>query len=277
MSHRLFISLPLAFYRDYDVELLRLPLGLELLVDHLALAPDFRGEALAIGAELRERGVPCRFHAPFRDLNPGGLDPAALALARRRLTEALEMAPRFDVKELVAHTAWDPDMYALDTGAWLDRSAAFWSSLAQPAAAAGARIALENVFDRGPEPLCELLRRLPAERFGANFDLGHWHAYSLSPLTEWFSALGERLLSLHVHDNGGRFDDHAALGAGSIPWREACMAIRGQSRSLDWTLENRSVEDVHASVRYLAEVSGISEFAGLAEHLEKPRSTPPRP
>jgi len=270
LSHRLFISLPITEYRRYEAELLRLPLGLELVVDHHVLAPEFLGEAAAIGAELRARGVRCRFHAPFRDLNPGGLDPDAVALTRRRLAAALKLAPLFDVTELVAHTAWDPDMYGLDAEAWLDRSAAFWGDLAQLAEDHEARFALENVFDRDPKILAALLDRLPADRYGANFDVGHWHAYSGAGLTAWFDALGERLVSLHLHDNGGLYDNHLALGAGSVPWREFFAAIRTLGRPLEWTLENRSVEDVFRSIACLASDSGILDFSGFAALVEKP-------
>lgn len=270
MSHRLFVSLPITEYRRYEAELLRLPLGLELLVDHQVLSPECMGEVAVIGAELRARGVRCRFHAPFRDLNPGGHDPEALALAHRRLAGALELTSTFGVTELVAHTAWDPDMYGLDAEAWIERSASFWGGLAEIAEENGARFALENVFDRNPDTLVALLERLPAARFGANFDVGHWHAYSEAGLTEWFSALGERLVSLHLHDNGGLHDDHRALGDGSVPWREFFAAVRATGRPLEWTLENRSVADVRQSVDRLALSSGILEFSGLAGLSEKP-------
>ncbi len=269
MSHRLFISVPLTQYRRYEAEILRLPVGLELLADHEALASSFRAEALLIGAELRERGVPCRFHGPFRDLNPGGHDPEALDLARRRFKAALELAPAFGVESIVVHSAWDPDMYGLDAEAWVDRSAAFWTGLAEDAAAVNVRFNLENVFDRNPHILVELLERLPAECFGALFDFGHWHAYSQVGLGDWFGSLGDRLLSLHLHDNGGRADEHLRLGTGSLPWREVFQALRSMDRPLDWTLENRSVDDVHAGIRYLGNQSGIEEFALMAKALEK--------
>ncbi len=269
MPHRLFISVPLTQYRRYEAELPPPPLGLELLADHEALATEFRSEALAIASELKERDVPCRFHGPFRDLNPGGHDPEALDLARRRFESALELAPAFGVKRIVVHSAWDPDMYGLDSEAWLDRSTIFWSRLAAGATAAGVQFAIENVFDRDPCILVSLLERLPAKRFGALLDIGHWHAYSHSELGEWLTALGERLISLHLHDNGGRADEHLRLGSGSVPWQEVLTALRGLDLSLDWTLENRSVEDVHAGIRYLGRDSGIGEFAALADALEK--------
>lgn len=270
MPHRLYVSVPLALYRRYERALPPLPVGLELVLDHEALAPAFAQEARAIGAELRAAGRPCRFHAPFRDLSPGGFDPAVLAVAGERQSAALALAPAFGADELVAHPGWDPRTYGEDVEGWLDRAAAFWGALAEPAAAAGTRYVLENIFDTGPEVLSALLARLPAERFGALFDVGHWHAYAQTALEPWLAALGDRLLSLHLHDNRGLMDEHLALGEGSVPWREFYGAVRSLERPLNWVLENRSVADVEVGMRHLGNHSGIAEFEGLAGAGDSP-------
>lgn len=274
----LFASLPLVHYRRHAAALARLPVGLELLIDHEALAPDFAGERGAIAAILRAEGRPCRFHAPFRDLCPGGQDPEAVALARRRLEAALDLARAFGVTAMTAHPAWDPEGRATDEEreGWLARSLAFWSALGEHAAARGVRIDLENIFDRDPQALASLLAGLPAARFGWLLDLGHWHAFSHASLAEWLRVLGPRLTSLHVHDNAGRRDEHLALGAGSLPRRELFAALGALAWPQDWILENRSAEDIVASIRHLAAESGIAEFAALGAALESAGAAEPR-
>lgn len=275
---QLFASLPLTDYRRHAAALARLPVGLELLIDHAALAPDFADERAAIATALRAEGRPCRFHAPFRDLCPGGQDPEAVALARRRLEAALDLAPDFGVSAMTAHPAWDPDGRgtAEERDAWLARSLSFWSALGERAAQRGVRIDLENIFDRNPEALASLLAGLPAARFGWLLDLGHWHAFSQASLAEWLAALGPRLTSLHLHDNAGRRDEHLALGAGSLPRREALAALGALGRPLDWILENRSAEDIVTSIRHLTAESGIAEFAALGAALESAETGEPR-
>jgi len=275
---QLFASLPLTRYRRHAAALAGLPVGLELLIDHEALAPGFAAERAAIAALLRAEGRPCRFHAPFRDLCPGGQDPEAVSLARRRLEAALDLAPAFGVTAMTAHPAWDPDGCgtAEERAGWLARSVDFWSALGERAAARGVRIDLENIFDRDPGALAALLAALPPERFGWLLDLGHWHAYSQASLADWLAALGPRLASLHLHDNGGRADDHLALGAGSLPRREAWAALAGWGRRCDWILENRSAEDLAGSIRHLAAESGIEEFTLLGAALQSPSPKPPR-
>jgi sugar phosphate isomerase/epimerase len=276
--HPLYASLPLTHYRRHEAALAELPVGLEILIDHAALAPDFAAERAAIAAALRAEGRPCRFHAPFRDLAPGGQDPEAVAHARRRLEAALELAPAFGVTAMTAHPAWEPAGYgtAEERAGWLARSVDFWAALGGRAAACGVRIDLENIFDRDPLVLAELLDALPPARFAWLLDVGHWHAFSFASLSEWLAVLGPRLASVHLHDNGGRTDDHRALGAGSLPRREVFAALAGLRRPLDWIFENRSASDLRTSLRRLALESGIAEFASLAGSGESGPASPQR-
>jgi len=200
------------------------------------------------------------------------------ALARRRLEAALDLAPAFGVTAMTAHPGWDPEGRATDEerAGWLARSLAFWSALGERAAARGVRIDLENIFDRDPSALASLLAGLPAARFGWLLDLGHWHAFSQASLAEWLAVLGPRLASLHLHDNGGRRDEHLALGAGSLPRREVLAALGALGWPRDWSLENRSAEDIATSIRHLAAESGIAEFAALAAALESAGTDGPR-
>lgn len=278
-KHQLYVHLPLSMYRKYRDAVLARPTGLELLVDHESLAPGFRPEVEAIAAELQEAKIPCRFHAPFRDLHPAGHDPEAVDLARRRFEGALELAPLFGVRTLVAHPAWDPQGDALDRAEWLERATVFWTSLMPALDAAGAKFALENTFDRDPSLLAELLERLDPDHFVWLFDAGHFNAYSTAPLSEWFTSLGPRLQSFHIHDNGGVDDEHLALGRGNVPWEEFFRLVAGLEGSFEWTIENRSIEDILAGLQFLAARSGLEDFAALtAPHsgggIEKRRSLP---
>jgi len=258
-EHRIFVHLPLSMYDEYRDAVLGMPAGLELLVDHEALAPERRGRLAEIAVELREAQIPCRFHAPFRDLRPAGHDPEAVALARRRIEAVLELAPDFGVRSIVAHPAWDPRGDALEREEWLDRATAFWTALAPAMEAAAVRVDLENIFDTDPSLLSDLLLRLSSRPFAFLLDTGHFHAYSTASLETWLEALGPKLVALHVHDNGGALDEHLALGRGSFPWTRLFAGLEALGRTLEWTIENRSIEDVLASLEFLRRRSGFFE------------------
>ena len=270
-EHRFFAHIPLTMLPGVWPGIAGLrQLGLELALDHEALAPGFAAQARRLGESLRTAARACRFHAPFRNLAPGGHDPEAVALTRRRLEAALALAPLFGVEQIVAHPDWDPDGDALDVAGFLDRSERFWLSLAPAVEAAGCRIGLENVFDRDPAVLAALLERLPASCYGATFDVGHWHAYSRAGLAEWMEAVGGRIVGLHIHDNHGVADEHLPVGAGSVPWQEYLGAIGEMGRGLDCVLENRSRADLAESLRFLSEQAkspAMKPVRDLAEQL----------
>ncbi len=268
-QHRFFAHMPLTMLPELFPRVSKLPVGLELAVDHVALSPAFADEAKRLGEAILAAGMPCRFHAPFRNLCPGGHDPEAVALSRRRIEAAIELAPRFGVETLVAHPAWGPDGDALDGDGFLGRSAEFWLALVDSLESNGCRIGLENVFDRDPAILAGLLKRLPEERYGATFDIGHWHAYSKAGLDDWFAAIGHRIIGLHVHDNGGVADEHLAIGGGTVDWVPFLEAARALGRGLDWVLENRSLEDLQQSFEFFAKGQEIMEFSELSALVEQ--------
>jgi hexulose-6-phosphate isomerase len=59
------------------------------------------------------------------------------------------------------------------------------------------QVAFESDFI--PDELSRFITRLPAERFGINYDIGNSAALGFRP-TDEFSAYGERVLNVHVKD-----------------------------------------------------------------------------
>ena len=114
------------------------------------------------------------------------------------------------------------------------------------------RIFIENSPDLDPQPIEELMRRIPKGKVGVCLDFGHAN-YSRVPIRAWFDALGDRIGYLHLSDNGGFFDDHLPLGAGTINWEEADRLWRGLEGEIPMTLEVGPLSGVRQSIRYLKE------------------------
>lgn len=90
----------------------------------------------------------------------------------------------------------------------------------------GVQILLENL-DRNdvaqPENLMEILTTGHFQDIGVCLDLGHAHLGG--GIEAAIAILGERIRSLHVHDNAGDRDAHLWPGEGSIPWAEAMQML----------------------------------------------------
>jgi sugar phosphate isomerase/epimerase len=65
----------------------------------------------------------------------------------------------------------------------------------------------------------------------------------------------DRLLALHLHDNSGSFDQHLAIGAGSIPWEPIWDSVRSTEMRFQLVLEydaGHSLERIREDKNMLA-------------------------
>ena len=99
--------------------------------------------------------------------------------------------------------------------------------LAALAAAADVRVAIEVI----PNPLssaadlCDLIEEdLDGLDVGICLDYGHAHL--MGDVAEAIETVSGHLLTTHVHDNGGKRDDHLVPFAGSIDWGAAMMSTQ---------------------------------------------------
>ena len=90
------------------------------------------------------------------------------------------------------------------------------------------KIALENLPDFCVCGLCEdvvrLADKLGDDRLGLCLDTGHAHANGEN-LADCVRLMGDRLISLHVHDNNGESDPHLVPFEGTIDWRSFREAL----------------------------------------------------
>lgn len=169
-----------------------------------------------VAGALRGAGLRVSFHGPFVDLAVGSSDPAVRAVAARRFEQILALVPLFRPVTLVAHAGYDWRRHEYFRPVWMEHSVRFWSQLAARLAPFGCRLVLENVFERGPEEMAEILARLAADGVGLCLDVGHAAAFGEEPPAGWVERLGRFVGELHLHDNGGRRDEHLPVGRGRI-------------------------------------------------------------
>ncbi len=237
--------LPLVKERKLDVEV---SLDREVL-DHYRFE-DFRG----VARELREAGVRCNVHAPFCDLSPGALDSLIREASLRRLREALRIAALFEPETVVLHSGYHPGYHRERVSRWQERMHEALERLLPEARDLGLTLALENVF----EPSAEVLRPLFEAHPGLTwcFDPGHAQAFARSRWEEWLPVLHPYLSEIHLHDNRGQWDEHLALGEGTIPFDRILNFVREKGLRPLLTLEAHAEEAVAPSLEYLRRLLG---------------------
>ena len=95
------------------------------------------------------------------------------------------------------------------------------------AAAVHVQVALEVIPNAlsAPDALCRLIED-DLEGSGAGICLDYGHAHLMGDLVEAIETVSGHLYTTHVHDNGGRRDDHLPPYGGRIDWDVAMMATQ---------------------------------------------------
>lgn len=200
----------------------------------------------------RFQGLKKTIHGPFMDLAPGGVDPAVVAVSRKRLIQAAELTDLFQAEAIVFHASYDRNRYGEQKDAWLETSLATWVPVAE---AAACPVMLENVYEDGPEMLVRLIDGLADDRVRACFDVGHFLCWGdATPLADWLIGLGGRIGRLHLHDNDGSWDHHLAVGQGVFDFDYLFTFLKDNGIKPGITVEPHREEAITPTFAALAEL-----------------------
>jgi len=189
-----------------------------------------------LGVWLKETGLALHgVHAPITDrLDPGDRwgdvisngvsDSAKRQAAVREAGAALEIARRLPVNVFVVHLGTPTVQGGENSRAAAFRSVEEICALAEPI---GVGVALEVI----PNPLSDaqslvtmIERDLDAPHAGICLDFGH--AFLMGDVADAIETVAEHLVTTHVHDNGGKKDDHLVPFEGRIDWSLALMTMQ---------------------------------------------------
>lgn len=120
----------------------------------------------------------------------------------------------FEIPTMVVHL---PDEKYLYNALGLERI----MRIAEKAEKLGINVALENV--RNLSNLNYVLEQVDSKRIGFCYDCCHHHNYN--PDGDLLSLYGSRLMSIHLHDNGGSYAQHQLPFDGKIDWLNSMKKI----------------------------------------------------
>jgi sugar phosphate isomerase/epimerase len=139
------------------------------------------------------------------------------------IKRALEAAEQIPFKNLIVHLGEREDAWSQRT---LDYSLTALEHLGAFAKALGVRVLAENLTNdvTTPEHLMTILEMGHLDNIGVCLDLGHAHITVGVP--DAISVLGNRIVSLHVHDNHGAKNEHLWPGDGTINWKDTAERLK---------------------------------------------------
>lgn len=189
-----------------------------------------------LGDWLQETGLRLHgIHAPITDrLSPGDqwgatisnavTDPAARQAAVSEAEAALQIARQIPASVFVVHLGTPTVQGGENNRAAAQRSVEDICRLAAPI---GIRVAVEvipNALSDASSLVALLERDLDAPSAGICLDLGH--AFLLGDVADAVETVAEHLITTHIHDNGGKKDDHLVPFDGRIDWSVALMTLQ---------------------------------------------------
>lgn len=174
------------------------------------------------------------FHGPFNELFPCAIDPKARALAAERFLQAAALAQKYGARKLILHGGFNPYIYY---PIWYQQeSVKFWQAL-MPRFPEGITVCLENVMEKSPEMLADIVREVNHPRLKLCLDIGHANAYSSLPWQQWLRGCSDTAVHFHIHNNDGTQDSHAGLQYGTIPMVEFLTEARALCPEASFTME----------------------------------------
>ena len=203
---------------------------------HLLLDDDRSTAELA--EALRDTGLHASsVHAPIADSLRGGVwgtpfsiatgDERAREQAIEEVTRAIRLANHLQARFVVVHVGVPESQQRSPAENRPDAARRSIETLAATASPLGVQLALEVIPNRlsSAEGLVRLIEEdLELLDLGVCCDFGHAHL--AGDLVEAIETLSGHVVTTHVHDNGGRTDDHLVPFEGTIDWDAATIALQ---------------------------------------------------
>ncbi len=178
-----------------------------------------------------ETGVDYTLHTPCFDLNPASVNKGARDEAVRQHEQAIRFAAELEIREVVVHSGYRSDPRVSDQQC-VDLSVDSLRRTIRTAEQHGVRLAVENTgygpkgFISEPATVLEIVKAGESELVGVTLDTGHAILEGFTPDAA-VAAFGGHLSHIHIHNNGGRADDHGPLDRGVIDFRPLFEALTG--------------------------------------------------
>ena len=143
--------------------------------------------------------------------------------AMDEVKRALETAEHLHFKNLVVHLGEKADTWSPRTLEHGLTALEHLDAFAQPL---GVQLLAENLTNEAttPEHLMEIVTLGHLTRIGFCLDVGH--AHMTVGIRDAIATLGNRIVSVHVHDNHGMRDEHLWPGEGNIDWPNTVDALK---------------------------------------------------
>jgi len=216
------------------------------LVDEDTLKLD-RRRVQRLNEQRRSLELNFNVHCPFADINIATFNTDL----RKFLLKLLEA--KFWICHPGAHTALS---YVHPSKDWILNLEAI-QILSRRGENLGTRVIVENMpnrfpfFMKTPSDFDRFYNDFQGDAPDIAFDVGH--ANTSNQVIGFLDKWGHRIVYIHAHDNHGRFDEHNAIGHGTVNWQR--IASKLSRLNYDGSVIIESIEKVSESLNKIRRLS----------------------
>lgn len=189
---------------------------------------------------LKDRSI--SVHGPFLDLSPSSFDSLIREATKTRYNQAYSVAKRIGADRIVFHSCYYDNIYYRE--GYLQKSIEFWNEFFEDKDD-DIKIHIENVFDKEPSHLIEIIDKVKNKNLSVCLDIGHVNCYSDLSIELWLKKLGERIGHIHIHNNYGTKDTHSGLNNGNIDINKVLTLIDDFCKDATITIEVNNSNEVY--------------------------------
>lgn len=205
-----------------------------------------------IAGAVSNAGMLVTVHAPFWDLSLGSTDREIRRLSLKRMTAALNIANTLNAQNMVFHSGYNETSFLpRGRGEWIKNICDSIGGIIEYAKSFGISLSIENVYDKSPDIIMEIVESFSKRELNICFDTGHFNVFASSPLEEWIDAFAPHMREVHLHSNFGREDEHLALDDGNIDFDRLLGRLAEKRADPIITIENKKNDYLARSVKML--------------------------
>ena len=209
--------------------------------------------------EFMKTGSIFTIHGPCDDwINIADKEVSRRKRSIRRIIESIDAAASLEAKSFVLHPG---NYYLEEKDSISELNGDSLIELSDYASDRGIPIGVENMmvgshnFMKLPEEFKSLEERRGI-KINLTLDVGH--AQIGNQIENFIDLYADRILSIHIHDNGGSSDDHLDIGEGVIEWKKVLKKIVTSSFSGNYIVEthNEPFDSLLTLRKMLSELEG---------------------
>jgi len=204
---------------------------------------------------MESLGMRFQVHAPLSDVNIGSAHEPMRSAALEEIRKTMSWCRQLDLKLMTLHPGFVQGIAFLDRSKAVERTRLSVAELERTARENSVLIALENM-PANINATCttpeELLQVLEGTEVGVCFDVGHANT---TGNVDAFLPLVGRFINVHLHNNGGQWDEHNVIDDGSAEMAKVISQLKGSYQgnmvieSTDLETGIRSKEKLEALLR----------------------------